>query len=95
MTEKRIVRLREKIRESRTRLLSSHPFFALLLMYLRFVAVPDMKKISTNGVSIRFSPDYLDKLYWYELDYILCHQVMHIICGDTARPFVLGGDCYH
>ena len=95
MTEKRIVRLREKICESRTRLLSSHPFFALLLMYLKFVAIPDMKKISTNGVSICFSPDYLDKLYWYELDYILCHQVMHIICGDTARPFDLGGDDYH
>ena len=95
MTEQRIRRLRTKIQKSRTRLMSSHPFFSLLLMYLKFVAVPDMKKISTNGRCIYFSPDFLDKLYWHELDYILCHQVMHIICGNIWRPFDYKGDDYH
>ena len=71
------------------------PFFALLLMYLRFVAVPGMKKISTNGQCIFFSPDFLDKLYEHELDYILCHQIMHIIYGHIWRPFDLAGDNYH
>lgn len=95
MTEQRIRRLRKKIQESRARLMSTHPAFALLLMYLKFVAVPDMKKISTDGRRICFSPDYLDKLYWYELDYILCHQVMHILCGNIWRPFDYKGYDYH
>lgn len=95
MTEQRKQRLRAKIQESRARLMDSQPFMALLLMYLRYVAVPDMKKISTNGRCIFFSPDYLDKLYWHELDFILCHQLMHIVCEDIWRPYDLTGDNYH
>ena len=95
MTEQRKQRLRTKIQESRARLMDSQPFMALLLMYLRYVAVPGMKKISTNGRCIFFSPDYLDKLYWHELDFILCHQLMHIVCGDIWRPYDLTGDTYH
>ena len=75
--------------------MDTHPFFALLLMYLKYVAVPGMKKISTNGRCIYFAPDFLDKLYDGEIDYILCHQVMHIIYGHIWRPFDLAGDNYH
>ncbi len=82
MTQQKINKLRTKIEESRQRLLKTNPFFALLLMYLKFVAVKDIKKISTNGRCIFFSPEFMEKLYWYEVDYILCHQVMHILMGD-------------
>lgn len=95
MTQQRKNRLKHKIQESRGRLMESHPFFALLLMYLKFVAVPGMKKISTNGRCIYFSPDFADKLYEDELEYILCHQIMHIVCGDIWRPDDREGDNYH
>ena len=95
MTEQRKRRLRVKIQESRARLMESHPFFALLLMYLKFVAVPGMKKISTTGRCIFFAPEYIDKLYWHELDYTLCHQILHIVHGHIWRPFDLAGDDYH
>lgn len=75
--------------------MATNPFFALLLMYLKFVAVPDMKKMSTNGRCIYFSPDFVDKLYEHELDYILCHQIMHIIYGHIWRPYDREGDDYH
>ncbi len=95
MTKQRKLRLRQKIQASRGRLMASHPFFGLLLMYLKFVAVPDIKKISTNGRCIYFSPDFVDKLYDHELDYILCHQIMHIIYGHIWRPYDREGDDYH
>lgn len=95
MTEQRKRRLRFKIQESRARLMEKYPFFALLLMYLKFVAVPGMKKISTNGRCIYFAPEFVDKLYWHELDYILCHQILHIVHGHIWRPFDLAGDDYH
>lgn len=75
--------------------MSSQPFFALLLMYLKFIAVPGMKKISTNGTAVYFSPDYLEKLYESELDLILCHQLMHILKGHIRRPADMYGDDYH
>ena len=95
MTEQRKNRVRKKIRESRGRLLSTMPFFGLLLMYLKFVAVADMKKISTNGRCIYFSADFLEKLYEKELDYILCHQILHIVSGHIWREGDLAGDDYH
>ncbi len=95
MTERKIKSLRTKIQESRTRLISSNPFFGLLLMYVRFIAVPDMKKMSTNGKCVFFAPGFVDKLYPQELDFILCHQIMHIICGDIWREEDLTGDNYH
>ena len=95
MTEQRKNRVRKKIQESRGRLLSTMPFFGLLLMYLKFVAVPGMKKISTNGKCIYFSPDFLEKLYEKEIDYILCHQILHIVCGHIWRDRDLSGDDYH
>ncbi len=95
MTEQRKRRLRTKIQESRGRLMESHPFFSLLLMYLGYVAVPGMKKMSTNGRCVFFSPDFLDRLHYAELDYILCHQVMHILHGHIWRPLDLAGDDYH
>lgn len=89
------MRIRKKIQESRERLLSAMPFFGLLLMYLKFVAVPGMKKISTNGRCIYFSPDFLEKLHYKEMDYILCHQILHIVCGHIWRDEELAEDDYH
>lgn len=95
MSKLRKMRLANKLCESRSRLMEENPFFALLLMYLKFVAVPQMDKISTNGRCIYFSADFVDKLYEYELDFILCHEIMHIICGHIFRPRDYEGDDYH
>lgn len=95
MTEQRIRRLQKKIRDSRERLMDTAPFFALLLMYLRFVAATDIRTISTNGRCIFFSPDFLEKLYEWELDYILCHEILHIVEEDIWRPEDLAGYDYH
>lgn len=95
MTGQRIRRLKAKILASRSRLMATHPFFSLLLMYMRFIAVPDMKKMSTDGKNIYFSPDFLDKLYWYEVDFILCHQILHILYGHIFRGELVKNDNYH
>ncbi len=95
MKEQRKSRLKRKIQASRERLMEAHPFFGLLLMYLNFAAVPGMKKMSTNGRCVYFAPEFVDKLYEHELDYILCHQIMHIIYGHIWRPIDREGDNYH
>ncbi len=95
ITNQRKNKLSVLIRNSRARLLDTHPYFALLLMYLKFVAVPKMKKISTDGRCIYFAPEYIEKLHWNELDFILCHQVLHIICGHIWRDADKTGDDFH
>lgn len=95
MTKQRKYRLKCKIQASRGRLMETHPFFAILLMYLKFVSVPQMRKMSVNGRCIYFNPDFVDKLYEYELDYMLCHQIMHITAEHIWRPEDCAGDNYH
>ncbi len=95
MTEQRKRKLKNKIEASRSRLMISHPYLALLLMHLKYVAIPDMKKISTNGRCVYFSPQFIEKLYDYELDYILSHQIMHIVFGHIWRTHDLAGESFH
>ncbi len=95
MTEQRRKRLNKLIREARGRIMEKWPFFGILLMYPKFAASTEIKKISTDGECIWFSPDYLEKLYVDEIDYILCHEIMHIICGHISRPTAFEDDNYH
>ena len=95
MTADRKRRLRRKLQASRERLIGAQPFIGLLLMYLKFVAAPGMRKISTNGRCIYFSADFLDKLYDRELDYLLCHQILHIAYGHIWPPSDRKGKQYH
>lgn len=95
MTKIRQATLKRKLQESRSRLMENQPFFAILLMYLRFVAVDNIRNISTNGKCIFFNADFISKLYPNELDFILCHQIMHIINRDIWRGRSLAGDDFH
>ena len=95
MTPQRQKRLREQIRRSRARLMVSDPALAMVLMYLRFVATKDVYRISTNGREILFDPDWFQKLGKKETDYILSHEVIHIVLDDTRRPAFFTGDRFH
>lgn len=95
MTKQRIIRIKKQIIQSRTRLLFKNPFYAMMLMHLDFVSDTKIWTISTNGRAIFFNPDYLEKLPTDELDFILCHQVMHILFEDICRDNELSGHTYH
>lgn len=95
VTKIRQNRLRLKIQEARSYLLDEWPYFGLLSMYLRFVAVDNIRNISTNGKCIYFNPNFLDKLSFYETQFVICHQIMHIVYGDIWRDSFMQGDDYH
>lgn len=73
ISQKDILLFRKKIISARAFLMRNNPFFALLLMHMRYVAVPGMKQISTNGETIFFSPESMNKYTQGELCSLLCH----------------------
>ncbi|MBQ7523281.1 MAG: hypothetical protein IJT07_02025 [Oscillospiraceae bacterium] len=95
MTQQRQDRLRAMLQHSRARLMVDAPELALVLMYLRYVATKQVYRISTNGRVIFFDPDWLQKLSGQELDYMLAHQVLHLVREDVRRPPIFAGDRYH
>lgn len=95
MTEQRKSKLRDQIRRSRARLMVKDPDVAMVLMYLSFISTKNVHRISTNGKAILFDPDWFQKLDSEETDYILSHEVIHIVLEDTGRPAFFSGDRYH
>lgn len=82
----------EKIREytrrlivARMRLLGTHGFFGLLLMHMHFRLDDECRTAYTDGENIGFSPNFLESLSESELDFVLMHEVMHVVLQHCTR----------
>lgn len=70
---------------SRMRLLSTHGFYGLLLMHLRFSLSEDIETAATDGTFLYFSPDFLRDLGEEELDFVMLHEVLHVALSHCTR----------
>lgn len=95
MTPKRKERLRQKLQESRQRLLSRLPRFADPLLTMEYYAVRPINRMSTDGKRIYFDPDWLQKVEPFSLDFMMAHQLMHIYLGHIHRPALYKGVRFH
>ena len=95
MLERRVRRLKRQLQECRYRLNHMYDDFAIGMYSMSYFATKDIWRISTNGDCIIFNPDWLEKLGPKELDFIMCHQLMHIQLGHIFRPSYYLGDRYH
>lgn len=95
MTEQRKQRLKTKLLESRFRICKKCSDFEKLVHSLFFAATKMVWRISTNGTHIYFDPDWIQKLSNESLDFVLAHQLMHIVLGHTQRPKYYKGDRFH
>lgn len=77
--------LAEKIRAGCNRLMLSRPFFGLLLLKTKFGLDTSCKTAYTDGKNIRFSPSFLASLTPSEVDFVLCHEILHIVLGHCFR----------
>lgn len=82
----------EKLREysrrlllSRMRILCSHGFYGLLLMHMVYSIDETLSTVAADGVRVAFAPDFLDRLTDRELDYVLMHEILHIVLGHCHR----------
>ena len=95
MTEQRINRLKNKIQQSRDRLMNMYPVLTDYLLEMIYVATKKVDRISTNGICIYFDPDWLQKLDDIGIDFILMHELMHIFYDHINRTDYYKGDRYH
>ena len=86
----------EKIREytkrllmSRTRLICQHPFYGLLLMHLDYSIDMECMTAYTNGEKIAFSPEFMDTLSDSELDFVMMHEILHVVLLHCFRGELL------
>lgn len=73
---------------SRMRLLNSHPFYGLLLMHMHYGIDEDAPTAYTDGRSIVFGVKFLEELSDSELDFVMMHEVMHVVLQHCWRGAV-------
>lgn len=70
---------------SRTRILCNHGFYGLLLMHLVYSVSDDTDTACTDGTGITFGIEFLDELSDSELDFVMMHEILHIVLQHCFR----------
>lgn len=79
---------REYIRRlllSRMRILVTNGFYGLLLMHMTYAIDEDCDTAATNGMKIYFGPKFLDELSDSELDFVMMHEILHVVLQHVLR----------
>ncbi len=82
------VKIKEYIKRlllSRMRILCNHGFFGLLLMHVTYSVSEEVETACTDGRGITFGTKFLDELSDNELDFVMMHEIMHIVLQHCIR----------
>ena len=75
----------KRILLSRLRILNDYGFYGLLLMHMKFGIDEGCKTAYTDAHKICFSPNFLNKLSNSELDFVMMHEIMHVVLKHCFR----------
>ena len=70
---------------SRMRILINNGFYGLLLMHMLYSIDENCKTAATDGIRIYFGPDFLDGLNDVELDFVMMHEIIHVVLQHCLR----------
>ena len=70
---------------SRMRILICHGFYGLLLMHMTYAIDETCKTAATDGQRIYFSPNFMDELSNSELDFVMMHEILHVVLQHCLR----------
>ena len=85
LSESKIRELNFRLLRSRTRVLCNNGFYGLLLMHLKYVLNTEMATAYTDGDEIGFNPVFMDELSEEELDFVMMHEILHVVLEHCAR----------
>lgn len=75
----------QKLLLSRFRILNRHGFYGLLLMHMHFGLDEKCPTAYTDGYRINFNPKFLESLSNNELDFVMMHEIMHVVFKHCFR----------
>lgn len=73
------------LQKARARLLLNHPFFATLLLSTPMIECKDIPTAATDMKSIMYNPDFFAELSGGVTEFVLAHEVSHIIFEHGLR----------
>ncbi len=70
---------------SRMRILNTHGFYGLLLMHMVYSIDENAETAYTDGTRIAFGPQFLESLTDSELDFVMMHEILHVVLQHCMR----------
>lgn len=70
---------------ARMRILCNHGFYGLLLMHMIYSIDEGCKTAYTDGERIAFNPTFLEELSDKELDFVMMHEILHVVLQHCLR----------
>lgn len=74
-----------RILMSRMRILMNNGFYGLLLMHMKYSLNDEIETAATDGVRIYFNPDFFDDISDAELDFVMMHEILHVVLQHCFR----------
>ncbi len=68
----------EKITKARSQLVLEQPFFGVIALRLPMVRREKIPTMQTNGKTIEYSPDFVDRMTVSELKTVIAHEILHV-----------------
>ena len=85
LSEEKVRQYMKRLLLSRMRILCNHGFYGLLLMHMVYSLDENLKTAATDGRRIVFSPEFLEELTDQELDFVMMHEILHVVLQHCAR----------
>ncbi len=76
---------RERVSKARRDLVLDQPFFGVLSLKLELVESRKYQALATDGKTLWFNPDYVERLSDHELKGVVAHEVLHCANGHVWR----------
>lgn len=89
-----IKQIQKRLTDARTAILLKYPFFGHLLMRVKF-GMAACGTAYTNMKHIVFDPEFVERLDDDELQFLLLHEIMHIILNHCTRGRGLNSQMYN
>lgn len=83
--EEKIKKYIQRLLLSRMRILCNHGFYGLLLMHMIYAVDEEVETACTDGKRITFGTDFLDSLTDAELDFVMMHEILHVVLQHCLR----------
>lgn len=95
LSEEQVRRSLSRLLLSRMRLLCSHGFYGLLLMHMTYAIDEALETAATDGVRILFGVDFLESLTDAELDFVMMHELLHVVLQHCLRGGARDSECFN
>lgn len=95
LSESKIKGCIKRLLLSRMRILYNHGFYGLLLMHMIYAVSEEIETACTDGVRITFGIDFLDSLSDSELDFVMMHEILHVVLQHCFRGNVEDPESYN